>query len=63
MHFSTNVNAHLILQMDLNKQSECLKYKLAQVSLVERSEKIEDEDTGKHPEFSFCDGAYFFYMC
>lgn len=54
---------HLILQMDLNKQTECLKYELAQVSLVECSEKTEKEDTRKHPDFSLCDMVNCFYMC
>lgn len=42
---------HLILQMCLNKHSDCLKYSLAQFSTVECSEKPQKEDTGKHPDF------------
>lgn len=60
---------HLLLQMDFNKHSGCLKLCLAQVSKVECSRKTEKEDASmKHPVFLFffvfsSDKVYGFYMC
>lgn len=49
--------------MDLNKYSECLKYYLAQVFIVECSAKPEKEDTGKHPDFfSLCQSLWILHV-
>lgn len=46
--------------MDLYKHSECLKYYLARLSMVECSEKPEKESTGKHPDFFLLQGFMVF---